>query len=875
MSTNRRQLRNKGAAIAKIALAATIAASFGATAAFAAGPDDPHPQTAPHAQSVSSANDGAAMANEATYRLPGAEIRYTTSAERGASVTGCVLDETFSGTLELPSSLEGHPVTSIAPRAFSGCTALLSLHLPDSVKSIGIQAFKDCSLMSEIRLPAQGCQLGDLLFDGCTALSSLHIPQGIDTYFSRPLSASFLTDITFDAQVTVIPDGLFWGCAKLSSIDLPDSITRIESSAFERCTSLRSISIPRSVRTIEYSTFSGCTALAHVSIPDSVTDIHAQAFANCTSLASVRIPDSVKFIRDEVFSGCTALADVRLPARACQLGERIFAGCDSLTELEIPAGLHASYGKTQGILEAPALASVSFASGATSIADRLFMSCPSLQEIDIPTTVATIGDDAFRNCPSLERVFVPQSVTSIGQTAFAKSDKILLEVWQGSAALAYALDQGIATIVFVAEPAPAHQLVYTGEEIVGVPSGEGYAFEGIAKATNAGTYTVTASLNPGYCWPDRSTEPKAISWSIERAPIALPDAVAHPIYNGAMQKGVAPGQGYLLSGTTEAKHAGSYRACATPDENHCWQNGSVEAAPIEWSIARAPLLATYISETIEGNAKPSLSVRVEGFVGGEDRTTASGYRDPLVKAPETLEPGRSYNLVPEGGVADDYVFSYEAGTLLLLETPAPEFDDVAADQWYAEWVQRAVSAGLMKGRDSAGGAPSGLFDPEGHLKRSEAILILYRAATGASPHEPNGENSTPLVDLPEGELFYANALNWAWREGFVTGDMDDAGNLLYTFRPDDTISRQELAVMIHRVAGGKAASDGGNAYRECVDAGSEEAYATQALAWCASEGILTGAEVEGFLYLNASEPATRAQAAKIFVMSQSHVKEAV
>ena len=63
-------------------------------------------------------------------------------------------------------------------------------------------------------------------------------------------------------------------------------------------------------------------------------------------------------------------------------------------------------------------------------------------------------------------------------------------------------------------PTAASNLVYDGEEQTGVEAGTGYTLSGDFKATNAGEYTATATLEDGYIWSDDSTEAKSINWSI-------------------------------------------------------------------------------------------------------------------------------------------------------------------------------------------------------------------------------------------------------------------------------------------------------------------------------------------------------------------------
>ena len=248
---------------------------------------------------------------------------YTYSVSDGkATITSC--DSSASGKISIPDTLGGYPVTSIGSWAFSGCSSLTSVTIPDSVTSIGEQAFISCSSLTNITIPDGVTSIGNGAFGNCRSLSSITIPNSVTSIGNSAFSScDSLSSITIPNSVTFIGSWAFSGCSSLSSITIPDSVTSIGKSAFQFCSSLSSINVDENNE--NYCSLNGNlynkdkTVLIQYAkgkienefvIPDSVTSICEYVFYYCYRLKSINIPSSVTSIGGSAFSGCNNLTDV-------------------------------------------------------------------------------------------------------------------------------------------------------------------------------------------------------------------------------------------------------------------------------------------------------------------------------------------------------------------------------------------------------------------------------------------------------------------------------------------------------------------------------------------------------------------------------------
>jgi len=83
------------------------------------------------------------------------------------------------GNVTLPSKIGRYTVTSIGNSAFSYCSRLTSVTIPDSVTSIGEHAFYHCSSLTSVTIPDSVTSIGYGVFYGCSSLTNVTIPKSV------------------------------------------------------------------------------------------------------------------------------------------------------------------------------------------------------------------------------------------------------------------------------------------------------------------------------------------------------------------------------------------------------------------------------------------------------------------------------------------------------------------------------------------------------------------------------------------------------------------------------------------------------------------------------------------------------------------------
>ena len=189
----------------------------------------------------------------------------------------------------------------IASNAFSGCSGLSSVKIPNSVVSIGTSAFCGCTGLKTIVIP-ESVKKFDQAFIGCTGLTSVILPKNITSLGIGTFSGcTGLTSFEIPEKVTTIGEWTFSGCSGFTSFEIPETITTIELGAFQGCTGLKSIILPNSIDSLGYFAFMECSSLTSVILPNGLKTLHGQLFQGCP-LTSITIPESVNMLENDVFN---------------------------------------------------------------------------------------------------------------------------------------------------------------------------------------------------------------------------------------------------------------------------------------------------------------------------------------------------------------------------------------------------------------------------------------------------------------------------------------------------------------------------------------------------------------------------------------------
>lgn len=284
---------------------------------------------------------------------PVKDLKYTIENSE-VTVTGFCGDYTLE-ELVIPAYIEGYPVTKIGNYAFEHHYSLISAVIPDGVIEICEGAFSRCTSLSELYIPDSVTRIGswilentviennenywddNALYVGNHLISvkawdgshdrmydTIVVKDGTKTLADHAMLGCYVEKIILPDGLISIGDGAFSETFGLKTVDIPDSVEYIGKGAFEQSGNLEELVLPEGITEIGSSTFFDCCSLTEMVIPSGVKSIGSHAFIRCGGLKKVVIPDGVKSIGDSAFYDCGSLTSVTIPASVTTIGDKAF-----------------------------------------------------------------------------------------------------------------------------------------------------------------------------------------------------------------------------------------------------------------------------------------------------------------------------------------------------------------------------------------------------------------------------------------------------------------------------------------------------------------------------------------------------------------------
>lgn len=289
------------------------------------------------------------------------------------------------------------PVTTVAAGAFSGCSLLEVVEIPDSI--------------IQITTGNEGSNSASSAFVGCSALLEINVYDA---------SESFDRDyVRYYSSV----DGILLYNNEITGMQLA-YVQRGLEGTFE---------IPKGVVSLPQYIFAS-TYVEEVIVPASVMQINNHAFdsSHIESIVFLAAADGEEEVpltfSGEVFFGAN-ITELTLPGRVTELTRETFVGDEEnrdpyesweskLTSITI-SGESSVYSSADGIL-------------LTNNGTNIFY-CPAAKSgvIDLPAGILTIGEGAFLDCKLITGVIIPESVTTIGKEAFSGCSLVSSLVFEG------------------------------------------------------------------------------------------------------------------------------------------------------------------------------------------------------------------------------------------------------------------------------------------------------------------------------------------------------------------------------------------------------------------------------------------------------------
>ena len=311
--------------------------------------------------------------------------------------------------------VDGHKVIAIAAGVFEN-SSVESVYA-ENVKRIYPNAFKNATSLKECITP-NAEYIGVSAFEGCTQLSDISYAMNLSYWGEAVYKNTAITDITVPYKITAVPASLCEGCEKLKYVYADFYIESVGARAFNECTSLESVEGTENLKSAGEYAFYNDELVEFDKAPSVLESVGDGAFAYCKNISFGKL-NNLKELGMQSFFYCNGLTGVELQEGITEIPYGAFRGAH-ITDIVIPEGV-------------------------TKIGDYALMST-AIKKLDLPITLKEVGTYGLY-ITTLREGYFGENISEMAPNAMFKGSRLVMYVFEDTAALEYAKENNIKYII--------------------------------------------------------------------------------------------------------------------------------------------------------------------------------------------------------------------------------------------------------------------------------------------------------------------------------------------------------------------------------------------------------------------------------------------
>lgn len=301
---------------------------------------------------------------------------------------------------------------NISSNAFYGYKGLQQISYQENSKltTINDMAFSECTNLTIVKLPQSLKTIGKYAFSKCTKLNDITLIEGLET----------------------INDFAFLECTTLENIDLVNSIKEIKESAFSKCTSLKTITLPENITYLEDKTFYGCLNLETININNSIINVGKKVFFDCEKLQYTEYENGLYLGNAEnpylvlIKTSNTSITTIKINPNIKTVANDALLECNDLTYNEYEDGLYLGNEENNYLILVKTNitnlneTSLKLHNDTKIIYNNAFSSCDNVETLSFEEGITIIPNFDFAILNSLKNLYLPKSLTKLDNVSFEK-----------------------------------------------------------------------------------------------------------------------------------------------------------------------------------------------------------------------------------------------------------------------------------------------------------------------------------------------------------------------------------------------------------------------------------------------------------------------